>query len=125
MGLVTESNEVSLVGTITSGGTDVTEMSASTARSTIDVVVGSGALLAVGVVSTSAAAVVVEALVGATDGAVDAAAPGDVGTPDVVGAAVGVEAHEAVSTNAATHRTTRARLLAVGAQACRIFDRLS
>jgi hypothetical protein len=107
MGLVTSSNEASSVGTMTSGGTDVIDMSASTSRSTtgatVDVVVGDGASPEVGTVERAVVATVVGASVEATNDA------GEVCTPDAIDAvagAVALEAHEAArSTNATTPRT--------------------
>ena len=91
MGLVTASNEVSLVGTMTSAGTDVIEMSASTSRSTtgasVDVVVGD---------SVSSVATVV----GAIDDAVETGAAVE------FGCAAGGESRES---HAAVRRTKATR----------------
>jgi len=111
MGFVTASNEVSLVGTITSGGTDLAEMSARTARSTTDVVVDAavagvvvGASLDLGVVSEGVTIVVVDAAVGATDGA---GGTDEVGERDEFGAARGSEVHETIRAKPAKHSTMR------------------
>jgi hypothetical protein len=106
MGLVSSSKDVALVGTMTSGGTDVFEMPASTSLSTTTVasdgtvvsleamvveetVVGAAVIATVVGVSVEATAEVVEVV--------------DNGAPDGVGG-VALEAHEAVrSARAPTH----------------------
>ena len=74
MGLVTWSNEVSFVGTMTSGGTDVIEIPASTSRSTtgatVVVVVVGGLSSEVGIVEL--VATVVGAATDPTDDVVEA-----------------------------------------------------
>ena len=108
MGLVTLSNEASFVGTMTSGGTDVIEMSASTARFTAGaavVVVGDCVSREVGIVE-KAVTTVVGASVEATDDAVET------GAPDELGATTGaeaVEAHAVVRSIKATRHRTRPR----------------
>ena len=92
---------------MTSGGTDVIEMSASACRSTsgatVDVVVGDGRLAEV-VVEKAVVTTVVGASVEATDDDVEAGPPDDVGAP--AGAAA-PEAHEAGrSAKATTHLVT-------------------
>jgi len=111
MGFVTASNEVSLVGTITSGGTDLAEMSARTARSTTDVVVDAavagvvvGVLVEVGVALEGAAIVVVDTAMGATDGA---GGTDEVGGRAEFGAARGSEVHDTISAKPAKHSTMR------------------
>ena len=79
---------------MTSGGTDVIEMSASTSRSTtgtaVDVVVGDSVSSEVGIVEEEVVGTVVGASVAATVVAVETGAPDEVG-------AEALEAHEAVS----------------------------
>jgi hypothetical protein len=104
MGLVAWSSEASFVGTMTSAGTDVIEMSASTARSTaaasVDVV-GDGVSTEVGIVE-KAVTTVVGASVEATDDAVEAGAPDELGATT---GTVALEAHAVVrSTKATRHR---------------------
>ena len=109
IGLVVLSSEASFVGTITSGGTDVIEMPASTSPGTtgaalvVDVVVaavvGGSVLADVATVGMVVVATVVRAAVDATGAAVGA------GGLDDVGAASGVVApavHAAVSNATAT-----------------------
>ena len=107
MGLVTSSNEASFVGTMTSGGTDVIEMSASTSRSTagtaVDVVVGDSVSSEVGIVEED---VVVGTVVGASVAATVVAV--ETGSPDE-GGAVALEAHEAVRSTRATRPRLRSR----------------
>ena len=100
MGLVTLSNEASLVGTMTSGGTDVIEMPASTSRSTtgatVEVVVGDDD----GGLPTACRRSVEKAVMTTVVGAVEATdGAAETGASDVVGAPVGPvapEAHEVV-----------------------------
>jgi hypothetical protein len=108
MGLVTSSNEASSVGTMTSGGTDVIDMSASTSRSTtgatVDVIVGDGASPEVDTVEKAVVPRVVGASVEATNDAGEVCAPDEV---DAAAGAVALEVHEAArSTKATTPRTT-------------------
>src|SRR5262249_49763972 len=112
IGFVAVSSDVWLVGTITSGGTDVIEMPASTSSSTTaarleGVVAGGTGVVgaSVGVVVGSGGVVVVGAIVvrecDATDDVVDA------GTLAEVGAAAGVvapELHEAATSTTAARR---------------------
>ena len=93
MGLVTASNEAPVVGTMTSGGTDVIEISASTSRST------TGAAVDVGGDTVSSGATVVGALVEATDDTVET------GAPDEVGATAGVVVREAHAVARSTKAT--------------------
>jgi hypothetical protein len=106
MELVTVSREVSLVGTITSAGTDVIEMPASTSGpttgTTVDVVDGAtveadAEAAVVGGVETTGAATVVGAPVAATDDDVGAVVPDE-------GGAVALDAHEAASSTNATRQ---------------------
>lgn len=103
MGFVVASNEAPLVGTMTSAGTAVIEMSANTPGSTTDVMgagmVGDCELVLGGNVESGVVAMMVGASVGATDVAADTGVPNDVG--DVTG--LGPASHEAI-TNAMTTR---------------------
>ncbi len=106
MGLVTSSNEASVVGTMTSAGTDVIEMPASTSRSTtgatVDVVVGDDRSSEVGIVDKAVVATVVGASIEATDD------PVATGPPDKVGAAT-PETHKVVSNAKTTSHRPRCR----------------
>jgi hypothetical protein len=106
MGLVTASNEPSLVGAMTSEGTDVIEMSASSSGSTTGatvVVVGDGALVVLGD-TVDAVGRVVPASVRAGGASVE------IGALDVVGATAvdaGFDEHEAATrTTPATNSTS-------------------
>jgi hypothetical protein len=104
MGLVTLSNEASLVGTMTSGGTDVIEMSASlrsTTGATFDVFVDDGESPEVGSVER-VVATVVGAPVEALDDAVETGAPDEFGDGD---GAAAPAAHTVVrNTRTPSHR---------------------
>ncbi|MEP7111733.1 MAG: hypothetical protein ABI862_00570 [Ilumatobacteraceae bacterium] len=105
------SSEVSLVGTMTSAGTDVIEMPASTSLSkpgaAVDATVdaGDGVSPEEGSVEAAVVATVFGASVEATDGTVDSGAPDDLG---VTSGVVAPEVHEVVrNTRTTSHRRVR------------------
>jgi hypothetical protein len=111
IGLVLASSEAGVVGTITSDGTDVIEMSARTAGSTaggtvevVEVVAGAVVSAAVAGIEGSVTATVVETLVGATSDGEPAEMPDEVG---VVEAEV-PELHAAINITAVVRRSSRA-----------------
>ena len=110
MGLVTASSEVADVGTITSEGTDVLEMSANrsgSGTSVVGEVVGNSVSSGIGVVEDGTVATVVGATVGSTDGIVVATGPSD-----RLGASTGAQtlaAHKDVRNTKTTSHRPRCR----------------